>query len=218
MIATISPIFTSWPSAAFVSRTPDFSATISVETFSVSRVKSASPASTKSPDFLCQTETTPLEIDSPTAGIFTSMLMSGLQYSQTKRVVEPNVLNLRCGVPLRLRSGHAQLARLHLDLERFGSQARLLAFMDGERTDRRTGTGVATGVGDLAAEKLAQSRLDECPGAHVLRFFLAPDKLGGLWIRFDVRAQLFFSQWIKLLNPDDGRVVDLLHIAIVQKV
>src|SRR5438552_13788607 len=146
------------------------------------------------------------------------MLMSGLQYAQTKRVVEPNVLNLRCGVPLRLRSGQAQLARHHLDLERFGGHARLLAFVDGERTDRRTGTGVATGVGDLAAEKLAQSRLDETPGAHVLRFFLAPDKLGGLWIRFDIRPQLFFSEWIKLLNADDGRVVDLLHIAIVQKV
>src|SRR5438477_7940177 len=76
MIATISPIFTSWPSAAFVSSTPAFSATISVETLSVSRVKSASPGFTKSPDFLCQTETTPLEIDSPTAGIFTSTLMT----------------------------------------------------------------------------------------------------------------------------------------------
>ena len=73
MIATISPIFTSWPSAAFVSSTPAFSATISVETLSVSRVKSASPGLTKSPDFLCQTETTPLEIDSPTAGTLMSI-------------------------------------------------------------------------------------------------------------------------------------------------
>ena len=54
-----------------------FSALISVETLSVSRVKSGSPALTCSPDFLCQTETTPLEIDSPTAGIFTCTLMCG---------------------------------------------------------------------------------------------------------------------------------------------
>ena len=110
IVATTSPIFTSCPSAAFASRTPDFSATISVETLSVSRVKRASPASTKSPDFLCQIETTPLEIDSPTAGIFTSMLMNGLQYAQTKRVVEPNVLKLRCGVPpsTSLRVGSAR--------------------------------------------------------------------------------------------------------------
>ena len=43
---------------------------------SVSSVNKASPALTYSPDFLCQTETTPLVIDSPTAGIFTSTLMS----------------------------------------------------------------------------------------------------------------------------------------------
>ena len=67
--ATTSPIFTSWPSSTLVSRTPAFSAVISVETLSVSRVRSASPASTYSPDFLCQTETTPLSMDSPTAGI-----------------------------------------------------------------------------------------------------------------------------------------------------
>ncbi len=74
--ATTSPIFTSCPSATRVSNTPDFSATISVETLSVSSVRSGSPALTCSPDFLCQTETTPLEMDSPTAGILTSMLIA----------------------------------------------------------------------------------------------------------------------------------------------
>ncbi len=54
---------------------------ISVETLSVSRVKSGSPAWTCSPSFLCQTETIPLEMDSPTAGILTSMLMNALQYA-----------------------------------------------------------------------------------------------------------------------------------------
>ena len=68
IMATTSPIFTSWPSSTFVSSTPAFSAVISVETLSVSRVNSASPASTYSPDFLCQTETTPLSMDSPTGG------------------------------------------------------------------------------------------------------------------------------------------------------
>src|SRR5438874_12252354 len=75
IVATTSPIFTSWPSGTFVSSKPPFSATISVETLSVSSVKSGSPSFTNSPDFLCQTETTPLVIDSPTAGIFTSMAM-----------------------------------------------------------------------------------------------------------------------------------------------
>src|SRR5437764_7060350 len=75
IVATTSPIFTSCPSGTLVSSTPAFCATISVETLSVSRVKSGSPSFTNSPDFLCQTETTPLVIDSPTAGIFTSMAM-----------------------------------------------------------------------------------------------------------------------------------------------
>jgi hypothetical protein len=52
---------------------PAFSATISVETLSVSSVKRASPSFTNSPDFLCQAETTPLVIDSPTEGILTSI-------------------------------------------------------------------------------------------------------------------------------------------------
>src|SRR5438067_2738287 len=75
IVATTSPIFTSWPSGTLVSSTPALSATISVETLSVSSVKRISPSFTNSPDFLCQTETTPLVMDSPTAGIFTSMAM-----------------------------------------------------------------------------------------------------------------------------------------------
>ena len=75
IVATTSPIFTSWPSGTFVSSTPAFSATISVETLSVSSVNRGSPSFTKSPVFLCHAETRPLVIDSPTAGIFTSMLI-----------------------------------------------------------------------------------------------------------------------------------------------
>src|SRR5204862_6682522 len=68
-------------------RTPSFPAVISVETLSVSKVKSASPALTSSPDFLCHTETIPLVIDSPTAGTLTSVLMKALHYAQSKPVV-----------------------------------------------------------------------------------------------------------------------------------
>src|SRR5262249_33469960 len=74
--AITSPIFTSWPSGTFVSSRPDFSATTSVETLSVSSAKSASPSFTNSPDFLCQAETTPLVTDSPTDGTFTSMIIA----------------------------------------------------------------------------------------------------------------------------------------------
>src|SRR5207237_8199155 len=81
--ATTSPIFTSWPSATFVSSTPDFSATISVETLSVSSAKSGSPSFTNSPDFLCQAETTPLATDSPTDGTLTSIIIV-----ETRKLIE----------------------------------------------------------------------------------------------------------------------------------
>src|SRR2546421_10017649 len=81
--ATTSPIFTSWPSGTFVSSTPDFSATISVETLSVSRAKSGSPSFTNSPDFLCQAETTPLVTDSPTDGTLTSIIIV-----ETRKLIE----------------------------------------------------------------------------------------------------------------------------------
>ena len=41
-----------------------------------------------------------------------------------------------------------------LDVKGFGDQARLLAFVDGERTDCGTGAGIAARIGDVAAEKL----------------------------------------------------------------
>ena len=106
IVATTSPIFTSCPSGTFVSRVPAFSATISVETLSVSSVKSGSPSLTKSPDFLCQAETTPLVIDSPTAGIFTSMTMRE-NYPASAGLIERRVRD-------RLRQQTACLARAAL--------------------------------------------------------------------------------------------------------
>src|SRR5207244_12764104 len=45
------------------------------ESVSVYSVESRTPSCTNSPDLVCQTETTPPVIDSPTAGILTSMAM-----------------------------------------------------------------------------------------------------------------------------------------------
>ena len=54
-------------------------------------------------------------------------------------------LNLRCGSAVRATI---------LDVERFGDQTRLLAFVDGERTDCGTGAGTTARIGDVATEKL----------------------------------------------------------------
>src|ERR1700704_2787653 len=51
---------------------PDSGALTSVETLSVSKVKSTSPAFTASPSFLCQAARIPDVMDSPTVGTFTS--------------------------------------------------------------------------------------------------------------------------------------------------
>jgi hypothetical protein len=45
-------------------------------------------------------------------------------------------------------------ALLILDVERFGDQARLLAFVSSERTDCGTGAGTTACIGDVATEKL----------------------------------------------------------------
>lgn len=45
-------------------------------------------------------------------------------------------------------------ALLILDVERFGDQARLLAFVGSERTDCGTGAGTAARISDVATEKL----------------------------------------------------------------
>ena len=68
-----------------------------------------------------------------------------------------------------------------LKRERVGHERGLSAFMQRERADGGTSAGAATGIGDLAAKHGAQTRFDEAPRAHVLRFFLAPDELGVFW-------------------------------------
>src|SRR4029077_4110740 len=97
--------------------------------------------------------------------------------------------------------------------KRVGNETRLLAFVAGERADSRAGTGFAPSVGDFGAEKRAQSRFDESPGAHVLRFFLAPDELRAFWKRLEHFAEPFLSEWIKLLDANEGCVVDFAFTA-----
>ncbi len=90
--------------------------------------------------------------------------------------------------------------------------------MASKRADGGAGAGFAPGVGDLGAEKRSQSRLDESPGAHVLRFFLAPDELRVFWKRLEHFAQLFFRQWIKLLDPNDRGIVNLAIASVIQQI
>ena len=102
--------------------------------------------------------------------------------------------------------------------ERVGNETRLLALVASERADSGAGTGFATCVGDFGAEKRSQSRFDESPGAHVLRFFLAPNELRVLWKRLEHFAQPFFRQRIKLLDPNDRGIVNLAIASILEQI
>ena len=94
----------------------------------------------------------------------------------------------------------------------------MLAFVTGERADGGTGAGFAAGVGDFGAEQRAQPRFHESPCAHVFRLFLAPDELCVLWKRLEHFAQFLFRERIELLDPDNGSIVNLSIIPVLQKV
>src|SRR5882724_7736130 len=90
--------------------------------------------------------------------------------------------------------------------------------MASECADSGAGAGVASCVGDFAAKERAQSRFDESPGSHVLRFFLTPDELRVLWKWLKHFAQPFFCEWIKLLDANNRRIVDFALGAILQQI
>src|SRR6202522_976089 len=90
--------------------------------------------------------------------------------------------------------------------------------MDGMRTGRRARRSIAAYVDDSSAEQLPQTRLDVGPCAHVRRFFLRPDQLFRFAERAVDRCQLLFVQRIKLLHADDGGVLDLLRLAIIEEI
>src|SRR6058998_535209 len=107
---------------------------------------------------------------------------------------------------------------MSLNRKRVGNQSCLLAFVTGKCTDGGAGTPFTAGIGDFGAEKRSQSRFDESPSAHVLRFFLAPDELRAFWKRLEHFAQLLFCERIKLLDANDRSVVDLALRPIIQQI
>src|SRR5215469_8196112 len=90
--------------------------------------------------------------------------------------------------------------------------------MPGERADGRTGAGFTAGVRDLGTEKRSQSRFDESPCTHVLRFFLAPDQLRPFWKGLEHFAKPLLSERIKLLDANERCIFDFAFTAIVQQI
>src|SRR6476659_7477842 len=109
-------------------------------------------------------------------------------------------------------------AVMRLNRKGVGNEACLLAFVASECANGGTGTGLPTCVCNFAAKEHSQSRFDECPCAHVLRFFLTPNELRGFWKRLEHFAESFFRERIKLLDANDRCVLDFAFTAIPQKI
>ena len=90
--------------------------------------------------------------------------------------------------------------------------------MASESADGGAGAGFAPCVCDFSAEKRSQSRFDESPGAHILRFFLAPNELRVFWKRLKHFAQSFLSEWVKLLDTNQRCVLNFAFSAILKQV
>src|SRR3984893_1886595 len=105
-----------------------------------------------------------------------------------------------------------------LNAKRVGDELSLLAFVNGERADGRTGAGIAPGIGDFTFEHVPQARLHEGPRAHVLRFFLTPNNPDCFRKWFENVSQSLFVQRIELFDTDNGGVVDLALVAVFQEI
>ena len=94
----------------------------------------------------------------------------------------------------------------------------LFEFVDGVGAGGRAGGGVAPRVGDVAGEQFAQAGLDEVPRAHVRRFLLAPDDLFRVAMSRHDGLQFLFVKRVKLLDADDGDVLDVAVLAMIVEV
>src|SRR5687767_12746934 len=92
-----------------------------------------------------------------------------------------------------------------------------LELVQGERTDGGRSGGVAARISRLAAKNLLELRRDPGPGAHVFGFLLSPDDPGRGIFLCDF-GEAFAMQRIKLLEADDGDIVELLLRAVVGQV
>ena len=59
---------------------------------------------------------------------------------------------------------------------------------------------------------------DLVPGTLVLRFFLAPDDVGGIVIACDDLGIAIDGKRVKLLNPDDNNRIKFILFALGQKI
>src|SRR4051812_41139492 len=93
-----------------------------------------------------------------------------------------------------------------------------LLAVDGQQADGGRSGGVAAGVNGLATEELLEVRRDVTPRAHVLRLLLAPDQARVAAVVIGQLGEPVAVQRVELFDADDGSVVDLVLLAVVDEV
>src|SRR4029453_9412434 len=190
IVPSTAPTATVLPDFTAISaRTPDAGAGTSTATLSVSSSTRGSSAATASPACLNHWPTVASTTDSPKLGTLISVAI-GLSFRLAKRLFEQGV----------------QL--MHM-----------LFHQAGRCRCRARPAGIARALVERADmfEHPFEVRLDEAPGAHVLRLLLAPYHLGVLEAA-KLLDQCTRGERIKLLDPEQIDVVEPALVALIVEI
>src|ERR1700724_1855710 len=194
--ATVSPSL-----AAISPSTPAAGAGTSIVTLSVSSSTSGSSTATASPGFLNHLPMVASVTDSPSVGTRISAIVSALASSWHFPAVR-----FGAELPERLVQKILELGEMqrHLPDRR-------------RRRGRPAGIAGAAGFGADLVEHPFEEDIDEDPGAHIARLFLAPHDLGLLEAR-QLRHQRLGRERIELLDAEQINVVDAALLAFVVEI
>src|SRR4029079_5672842 len=192
--ATVSPFFT-----ATSDNTPAAGAGTSSVTLSVSSSTNGSSTATASPGCLNHFPTVASVTDSPRVGTRMSAMSRLPSHSLCLATIANHLPQRLVEEVLELR----QMLRHLPDCSRCRCRATCVAH------------GAVLGS-DLVEDPL-QENIDEEPGAHIARLFLAPDHLR-LLEPGKLRDQCLGREWIKLLDPQDINVIDAAFLAFLVEV
>src|SRR6202023_102964 len=197
-----APTATVSPSLAAISlSTPAAGAGTSIVTLSVSSSTSGSSTATASPGFLNHLPMVASVTDSPSVGTRISAMASSLASSWHFPAVR-----FGAELPERLVQKILELGEMqrHLPDRR-------------RRRGRPAGIAGAAGFGADLVEHPFEEDIDEEPGTHIARLFLAPHDLGLLEAR-QLRHQRLGRERIELLDAEQINVVDAALLAFVVEI
>src|SRR5579859_211364 len=193
--ATVSPSLT-----AMLAKTPAAGAGTSKVTLSVSSSTNGSSTATASPSFLNHLPIVASVTDSPRAGTRISAMIAVLQGLPSSAPADDLLLFQRVVQKL------LELRQVQRHLPDRGRSGR-----------RPAGVAGAAVLGLDLVEQPLQENIDEHPGAHVARLFLAPDDLS-VAEAVELRHQRLGGERIELLDAQQINVVDAAFLALLVEI